>query len=346
MENLNAIVVLLKVQKFNEVIVSQIILGNISRLGLDNKTIKILLLSQLFLFVSIQCYSQKLKWIPFYWNSYQTKTRYFDKSAIMVDIKIDNLPYNFKMQFDLGADVTMIYKKTFANFKKESLKYKSRIDSVLNNGEKTPVYKNINLNTGSATFKNIDLYINENMGYSFNIDSIDLKKSISIGTIGADLFKGKFLIIDYPNSRIAVTDKLPKELSSLDFIKTKKLNDSRFFVPLLIDGKIQDLLFDTGTAMFPLVTSEKNAITISDTAIKDSLEISSWGKYYYTYGNQITKSIKMGNTDLPTGLVYYDKITKFDAWFENNNFWGIVGNAFFINNIVVIDYKNYRIAIK
>jgi hypothetical protein len=265
---------------------------------------------------------------------------------MVLDVTIDDLPFKFKMQFDLGADVTMIYKRSFANFKKESAQYESKLDTVVNNGAKTPVYKNVNLGLGAVSFKDIDLHINENMGYSFNADSIDAREAINIGTIGADLCKDKFLIIDYPNSRIAITNTLPRTFRNLKFIKTKKLNDASFFLPLEIDGKMQDLLFDTGISMFPLVTSEKKAIPISAAMVKDSLEISSWGKYYYTYGNQITKSIKLGNTELPGGLVYYDKIKKFDAWFGNNHFWGIIGNACFINNIVVIDYKNYNIAIK
>jgi hypothetical protein len=84
MGTLNRVVSMLQVQKNMRVFAPQTRLVTISRLVFDNKAIKIALLSPVFLFLSIQCYAQKLRWIPFYWIGYQTKTRYFDKSAIML----------------------------------------------------------------------------------------------------------------------------------------------------------------------------------------------------------------------------------------------------------------------
>lgn len=293
--------------------------------------------------------AQKIEWIPFNWSGYQTKTKYFDKSAIMIHVKIDNLPYRFKMQFDLGADKTVVYGKTFQSYKKEFEQFETKLDTTNKfwyNNKEYPSYPNVKLTLGEKVFKNIQLGKYTDFGSVFNPDTLKKDETIIIGTIGADLFKDKYLIIDYPNSRIAVVSKLPKEFSNVVFVKTKKLDDGRFYVPLEIGGKTEYVLFDTGTAMFPLITSENNAIAISNDVIKDSIEVSTWGKYYFVYGNQINKPVTLANKTLTNGLVYYDKVKTFDNWFEVNNFWGILGNAFFIKNIVVIDYKNYSIAVK
>ena len=50
-------------------------------------------------------------WIPFQWHGDSIGNKYFDKLAIVVPVKIDNLPYNFGMQLDLGAVETMFYEK-------------------------------------------------------------------------------------------------------------------------------------------------------------------------------------------------------------------------------------------
>ncbi len=299
--------------------------------------------------VSNQAVAQSMQWISFEWSGYQAKTRYFDKSAILVKTKIDDLPHNFKMQFDLGATHTVIYGKTFESFKKDFATYEQKVDSTAlfwYNGKKYPTYQSINLKLDKVDFKNIGIGKYIDYGNTFSSDTIDKVKSVVIGTIGVDLFQDKFLIIDYPNSKMCVTEKLPKQFEKVSFIDVQKTNDGRIFIPMEIDGKPERLLFDTGVAMFPLLTSEKNAKAIAEPIVKDSLDVNSWGKTYYTYGNTINKPVKLGKKQLPKGLVYYDKIQLFDEWFENNKFWGIIGNAYFINNVLIIDYKNNKIGVK
>ncbi len=53
-------------------------------------------------------HGQDLPWIKFYWTGNSIGDRYFDKFAIDVPIKIDNIPYQFKAQLDVGAVNTML----------------------------------------------------------------------------------------------------------------------------------------------------------------------------------------------------------------------------------------------
>jgi hypothetical protein len=335
------------IQKWIGAIVSQTQSATVSRLGFHQKTIKIALFSPLLILATVQCYAQQLQWIPFEWSGYQAKTRYFENASIMVNCTIDNLKYPFKMQFDLGATKTVIYGKTFQSFPAEFAVYEHQLDTTnlfWYNSKQYPTYKAIDLKLGKVLFKKTPIGKYTDYGFTQIKDSIDFSKPLTIGTIGPDLFQDKFLIIDYPNHRIAVADKLPNEYANVTFTSIKKEN-GRIFIPLEMNGKSEYLLFDTGIAMFPILTSQKNAMDIADTAIKDSIDVNTWGKKYFVYGNQITKSVKLGNKELPKGLVHYDKIEIFDFWFERDKFWGIIGNAYFKNSVLIIDYKNNKIAV-
>lgn len=313
----------------------------------NKKTIQITVFKILVFWV-LPCQAQKLNWIPFEWSGYQAKTRYFNKSAIMINCKIDTLNYSFKMQFDLGATKTVIYGKTFQSFQNEFAIYENKLDTLKKfwyNGKQYPVYKSIDLSLGNVRFKKVSIGKYSDFGYKQVLDSIDFSRPITIGTIAPDLFKDKFLIIDYPNNRIACASKLPAQFKEVNFTSIKNEN-GRIFVPVEINGKVEYLLFDTGIAMFPLLTSQKNALAIAQSAIQDSIDVTTWGKNYFVFGNKINKTLKLGNKELPNDIVYYDKTEQFDWWFERDKFWGIIGNSYFKNNILIIDYKSGKLGVK
>ena len=56
--------------------------------------------------------------------------------------------------------------------------------------------------------------------------------------------------------------------------------------------------------------------------------------------------VKFGNNTLPSSNVYYIKNPMIADFFKEQNIWGITGNAYFLNKIVIIDYKNSRFGIK
>jgi hypothetical protein len=98
--------------------------------------------------------------------------------------------------------------------------------------------------------------------------------------------------------------------------------------------------------MFSLITSEENANQISLNTIVDSLSANSWGDNITAYGKKITSEVKFGKTILKPSNVYYVKNEMIAEFFKQQNIWGITGNAYFLNKIVIIDYKNSRFGIK
>jgi hypothetical protein len=105
-------------------------------------------------------------------------------------------------------------------------------------------------------------------------------------------------------------------------------------------------MFDSGSSMFSLITSEENAYQISVNNVVDSLSANSWGDNITVYGKKITSEVKFGKTILQPSNVYYAKNEMIAEFFKQQNIWGITGNAYFLNTIVIIDYKNSRFGIR
>jgi hypothetical protein len=131
------------------------------------------------------------------------------------------------------------------------------------------MFKNVGLNLGNVSFGERNIGYFKDYGEPIPTDSIYTSTEKNIGTIAPDLFKDKYLIIDYPNKRICVTKNLPRKLSKVDF-QACSITSGRVTIPLTINGKVENLMFDSGSSMFSLITSEENANQISVNNIIDS----------------------------------------------------------------------------
>jgi hypothetical protein len=296
----------------------------------------------LFLFfIANLALGQKLDWIPFNWNGDSVSGRYIDKLYITIPVSIENLPHKFNMQFDLGAKTTMVYGKSFEPYAQMYPQVLNKIDTNLffwmENG-KNFMLKDINFSLGRVNFGKTNLGLFKDFGDAILVDSVFTNSEKHIGTIAPDLFQDKILIIDFPKKQICVVNELPIMYAKAKF-QPYKIKDGRIKIPLTIEGKTEDLLFDTGSSLFALMTTEKRARAISNEKDIDSLKISSWGEYYYVYGKKIKEKIKFGQKKLSAALVFYDRLNKFDKFYDEEKIWGITGNAYFLKNTVIIDYK-------
>lgn len=307
---------------------------------------KLFLLS--ILLISITTSAQKLEWIPFDWVGAEVSGKYFDKLAITIPVTVDNLPHKFNLQLDLGAITTVFYGNSINPYLEKYKNLKSKIDTTLTfrmQSQTNFKLKNVELKLGKVNFGKINIGIFKNFGDEIPKDSVNTKSEKNIGTIAPDLFQDKILIIDYAKKRICVVEKLPNEYSKATFMPFK-MKEGRIKIPLNIGGKNEDLLFDTGSSLFALITSEDKANKITDSKIIDSLQTSSWGEKYMVYGKINKTKVKFGNKTLKQEIIHYDKQKGNIDFYKDEEIWGITGNAYFLNNVVIIDYKKKIFGVK
>jgi len=266
--------------------------------------------------------SQNLEWIPFVWESGSDWGKYIEKMAIYVPVTIEDLPYKFIMQFDLGTPTTCFYGQALIPFRN---KYSS-IDNKWNN----QIYRfnNVDLKLGEVAFKDIDIGLFFDEGIELSLDSINAATEIEIGIVGADLFQNKVLLIDYKLNRLAITETVPIEYQNVSF-ETFETSNGLVRLPFQIKGNMEYLLFDTGGSFFSLATTKQNALTIGCTPIVDSLTVTSWGRHITFYGLETVTPIMFGSKIMESTIVYYDEMASFDDLYQSINVWGLTGNGFF-----------------
>lgn len=298
----------------------------------------------LFLLTTYGAGAQQLPWIPFHWEGGTLAGRHFAKAGITVPVALGGLPHKFKMQLDLGALNTTVYGNAIAPYFAQYPAFKAKLDTTRTfriQNQKNPLLVGVGLKLGSVDFGPRDLGYFKGFGDQLTTKTLTNKAEVHVGTIAPDLFQNRVLIIDYPHQRLCVVDKVPAAYAQASF-QPFKLKDGRIKIPLRINGQSEDLMFDTGSSLFALLTTRPRAIATAGTeAVQDSIKTSSWGEYYYVYGRRPQGAIYFGNKQLPSALVFADNLHKFDKLYEEEAVWGITGNAFFLHNTVIIDYKNH-----
>ena len=72
-----------------------------------------------------------LQWIPFSWEGDTISGIYIEKAFLNVPVKIENLPYEFTMQFDLGAYNSVFYGNTLLLISKKPIFNEQKINGCI-----------------------------------------------------------------------------------------------------------------------------------------------------------------------------------------------------------------------
>lgn len=83
-----------------------------------------------------------------------------------------------------------------------------------------------------------------------------------------------------------------------------------------------------------------NPVAITDTIKR----VSTWGKYSDIYGARMQSEVRLGNTVLTPKVIYYhpDPYHYHEPIFDEAGVIGSFGNSYFLDRILVIDFKNKK----
>jgi hypothetical protein len=282
-------------------------------------------------------------WADFTWTNQTINGKYYEKTAMLIPSKIEGIENDLTFQFDLGSRKTMLYENSLSSLYFQNKNLSNRVENFkfpLNFSKKRKLYKDLTITFGDYKIFNESSFVFGDYGTTYSVEKVNRKGSIHIGTIGTDVFKGKVLIIDYPNKKFAICNEVPEKFKgTLVGIELDK--NGKPILPLIINSKRYRILFDNGSSLFPLIASTKNIHKFSKNPILDSIEISSWGEKHIVDSRMITDTFELAGKKFSNVKIY-----------ENHSGLGIdrktdgmAGNFLFWNNTVIIDFKNKKFGV-
>jgi len=281
--------------------------------------------------------------ITFEWDKEGLKHNAY---VFFVPIKLKGIDKKFKMQFDLGLNVNVIYEKPLNTILENYPIYKTNIKSR----KDYSVF--IHQLTIGNTPSNIDsLFIYKDYGSPSSIDSLK-----NIGSIGVNEIKGKILILDFPKRKLEIVNEIGNE-NIYNFSNLRVTDRDKLIVSLKFDSKNYDFLFDTGNGL-PIVTTNKtlyNQISENSKELKDTIRGNSWGEKIELFGSKILHNFQIGNNILlpeHNELIYYTNAKRATALWkeisheEGINLQGGIGLQLFMDKKIIIDMKNNRFGLE
>ena len=277
--------------------------------------------------------------IKFEWQSFELNGTKYEHGAMFLPVYLDSIHKKFKMQFDLGLNVSGIYENPLNTIIVKHPYLKNRIKI----GKDYEVVKT-NTKIGSYTSSVDSLFIFKNYGEKKSYDELS-----KIGSIGANELEQKILIIDFKKTTLKILkDSLELDKTNYDFVPLK-YEYGKIFIPLSINGKTYNYIYDTGASITPITTIDKNffnEVNMSSTKI-DTVKLNSWGKLATFTKSSIKVPVQLGNINIDpkNKSIFFTEEQKIIETLNQIGVKGLIGNDFFINNSIVVDLINNRFGI-
>lgn len=276
-----------------------------------------------------------IKWEKFYWSSDTILGKYNEKVAIYLPVKIKGIEDKISLQLDLGSSRTEFYGKTFSNLK-------STIKDSLN------------------ALWNVELEINNSKGFNKKIflypklgELQKIENNYKFGNLGHDYFQNKILVLDYKNEQFIITNNLEDNFYKDFFeIKNSSINKFPIIIPIKINKKNSKIMFDTGSSIFEFMTyPEKfNELKNIDTEIVEKCCIIAFGKEYTLKETMTKNSIEIFGkkfNELKISTSNKFAINKQAAFgMKLLRIYGITGNTFLNDNVIILNFRENRLWIK
>ena len=277
---------------------------------------------------------KEFNWQPFSWVPYEMSNKLYDKAAIFVPIQFEDSEKTYWMQLDTGSysqfdGITF----TSINPPHKITQTGTSYDVVRFNG-KIAGYET--QNARFVSMKKLGGVVKES------------EREINIGTLGMDFFQDKILVLDFPNSRLAIVtseSQLPTEFTKDVTYYPAEMISNFFAISLTANGASHKIAYDTGSSVIPLLLNQDfwQQITGRDGRESENiiLEVPAWGNMITLIGAPSLEEIFLSDLSLGTPEVYFRK-DKLD-WFKGSGIDGIMGNEpFYDDSIVILDAINMR----
>jgi hypothetical protein len=276
--------------------------------------------------------------VPFSWHGGNLGDRVEPNLAMLIPVRFTDVPRTLYMQFDLGAQSTVLYRA-----KLESIRDKFGGFVLTREGETDYL--------GATTLSVGDMRV---IAHRIRVMTLTSAKPINwettdavevVGTIGADLIDGRTAVVDYPKRTLTLYDELPASLAGATTWGKMRFVERRIFLEAIIAGKARDIVFDTGSSAFALLTEQSTWKEIAKPgAPVERFDVKSWNDTLKANLTSTDANVQIGNATLPIKQVtYLDGVgwtTRIAMHVMGVD--GMSGNKLFLDHTIVLDTKANR----
>ncbi len=267
--------------------------------------------------------------IPMTWLSNESN----DHVAQLLPVQIDGIDHIFYMQFDFGSPYTMFYKKPFDSI----LSKFTGVQSV----NHTDNSVSLELLLGGLSISSDNFFL---INYGNSIDWNNTSRPIIIGTIGTDLLEKRIVEMDFQNDVCSFSKS-----TDIEGFYPFKFKKRRIHLPAIFNGRKVNLMYDSGTSGYQLVTSKDqwDEFRIHGSAVKKESG-NMWGRKLDVFTTEASAELEFSGKKLPlSSITHIEGVPGIQRHLMSiSGMDGMLGNKIFLNHKVILDCKNERFRIE
>lgn len=275
----------------------------------------------------------------FVWLADTLDKRTMPHAAVLVPVKLANCSRTCYLQFDTGAPYTILYNKSLAALQK-------RYPTTSRNFRLAPdTVRNFSFTIGEGEVLARKLKV---LPIGVAEMPADTTAPFIIGTLGTDVLDGRALILDYGQRRFSLVASVPNTLvQQTDFVPMA-FTDRRVLLTVGMQGKSQQLMFDSGTSAFSLLTSRDNWNKLATPgAPEHTVNVNSFGRTLTAHTVTTAAAMQMGKSAVPLQKVTHIEGTSMSQqlMMRFSGMGGMLGNEPFSTRTIILDTKEARFGV-
>ena len=260
-------------------------------------------------------------------------------AALLVPVALPGCPRVCYLQFDTGAPSSVLYANPLAALR---ARYPRTRQVLLPRGD---TLRNVRFILGQQAVHAPWLRLLP-VGARHLPD--DAATPFIVGTLGADVLDGRVLVLDYARRRFSLCPRVPDSLTRRTAFVPLAYTGRRLLVTVGLQGRAQQLLFDSGSSAFALLTSPATWHQLARPhAPARTSGVHSWGKTLTAHTVATDTTLRMGTTRVPLRTVTYVEGIRFwqTVLMRFSGMGGMLGNEPFAVHTIVIDTPGNRFGV-
>ena len=275
----------------------------------------------------------------FIWRADTVARPVVPHAALLVPVTLPGCPRVCYLQFDTGAPSSVLYANPLAALR---TRYPLADRALLPHGD---TLRNVRFTLGQQTVQAQRLRL---LPLGARQLPVDAETPLIIGTLGADVLDGRVLVLDYARRRFGLYPRVPDSLVRRTAFVPLAYTDRRLLVTMGLQGRAQQLLFDSGSSAFALLTSPATWHQLArQQAPTRTSGVNSWGKTLTAHTVATDTTLLIRTTRLPLQTVTYIEGISFwqTVLMRFSGMGGMLGNEPFAAHTIVIDTPGSRFGV-
>ncbi|MDB5236212.1 MAG: hypothetical protein JWR44_3205 [Hymenobacter sp.] len=272
----------------------------------------------------------------FAWLADTAAGRAMPHAALLVPVQLPGCPRTCYLQFDTGAPYSVLYARPLA-----ALQARYPALPFADAGH-TDTLHNVRFALGGGQVQAHWLKLLPQGDARLPADST---APFVIGTLGTDVLEGRALVLDYAHRQFNLTDGVPDGLARRTTFVPLAFTNRRVLLSMGLGGEAKELLFDSGTSAFALLTNKTSWEAMARPgAPTHTVVVNSWGRPLTSRTVATAAALAVGPVALPLRTVTYIEGT---TWQQSmlmrfSGMGGMLGNEPFSQHTVVLDVRGRR----